>query len=304
MAINLPPPPIKENLPPTIKEWLNKLYQFVGGVSGQIGWGQINTDGAELDDIPTRPHSQLQALTADDHPQYLLTNGQRQLSADWDAGNQKITSKDLAANDFVIFDKASGSGMKVDLTSPTFGWKDLLGDVVPKTTGVGSPQLDTFRNDVRWFDYAVGEDGDMVFHIPHDYVPGTDLYIHVHWGHNGTNISGSFDVRFHATYAKGHQQANFPADVEPHLVVSSLNITNTPQYHHRIDEFQLSTAGGSATQIDTSVIEPDGLIIIHYDVDVIPTITGGSGKPFIFAIDLHYQSTGLATKNKSPNFYS
>lgn len=292
MAINLPPPPIKENLPPTIKEWLNKLYQFVGGVSGQIGWGQINTAGAELDDIPVRPHSQLQALTADDHPQYVLTTGSRNIT-----GQQKF-------EDNIVVPKTSGKGILVDTTSPTFGWKDLLGDVVPKTIGVGSPTLATWRNDVRWFNYAAGEDGDMVFHMPHDHVPGTDLYIHVHWGHNGTDISGSLDVRFHATYAKGHQQANFPADVEPHLVVSSLNITNTPQYHHRIDEFQLSTVGGSATQINTSDLEPDGLIMIHYDVDTIPTITGGTGKPFIFAIDLHYQSTGLATKNKAPNFYS
>ncbi len=304
MAIRLPPPPIQENLPPVIKEWLNKLYQFVGGVSGQIGWGQINTAGAELDDIPIRPHSSLQGLSADDHTQYVHTNASRPMTADWDAGNFRVTSQNLAADDFVIFNKASGKGMKVDQTTPTFGWKDLLGDVVPKTFGVGSPTLDTFRGDVRWFNYAAGEDGDMIFHVPHDYVPGSDLFMHVHWGHNGTNISGSIDVRFHLTYAKGHQQADFPADVGPHLVVSSLDITNTPQYRHRIDEIQISTTGGSATQLNTTNIEPDGLIIVHYDLDTIPTITGGTGKPFIFAIDLHYQSTGLATKNKAPDFYA
>lgn len=184
-----------------------------------------------------------------------------------------------------------------------YGWKDLLGDVTPKTSGGGSPQLATFRDGVRWFNYAAGDDGDMVFHIPHDYVPGTDLYLHPHWAHNGTNISGSIDIRLHLTYSKGHQQAAFHDDVEPHIVVSSLNLTNTPQYWHRIDEIKISQSGGSATLLNTDNIEVDGLILVHYDFDVIPTITGGSGKPFLFAFDLHYQASTPVTKNKAPPFY-
>lgn len=219
------------------------------------------------------------------------------------AGDSENPRFDTPSIDNLVISKDSGDGIRVDNASPSFGWKDLIGDVVPKTTGAGSPPLDTFRDDVRWFSYGSGDDGDIVFHIPHDYVPGTDLFIHVHWAHNGTNITGSIDVRFHLTYAKGHNQANFSADVEPHLVVGSLTIANTPQYRHRLDEIQCSTTGGSATLLNTTDIEIDGIIGVHYDLDTIPTITGGTGKPFIFAIDLHYQSTGIPTKQKSPNFY-
>ena len=37
----------------------------------------------------------------------------------------------------------------------------------------------------------------------------------------------------------------------------------------------------------------------------IPTITGGvTDKPAFFEIDVHYQSTNMATKQKEPPFYT
>jgi hypothetical protein len=37
----------------------------------------------------------------------------------------------------------------------------------------------------------------------------------------------------------------------------------------------------------------------------IPTITGGATtNPFIFTGDIHYQSTGLPTVQKRPDFYT
>lgn len=187
------------------------------------------------------------------------------------------------------------------------GWKDLIGDVNPKSQGAGRPTLGTFRGDIRWFHYTAGDDGDIVFHMPHDWCPGTDLFLHVHWAHNGTNISGTFDMRTHVTFAKGFQQGDdseFLADVEPHIVVNDLSIANTPQYQHRVDEIQLSIKGGSATQLDTDRLEVDGLILVHFDMDAIPSITGGTGEPFIFALDIHYQTDRVATAGKAPNFYT
>lgn len=204
----------------------------------------------------------------------------------------------------IVLGKASGTGIKVDTASPTYGWMDLIGNVTPKTTGAGSPTLDTVRGNIRAYRYSAGDDGDCEFHLPHDYAPGTDLYLHIHWCHNGTNISGNFITDVAATYAKGHNQAIFPAEVSAQISDSSLSLANCPQYQHRIAEIQLSTAGGSASKLDTNSLEVDGIILIHYDVNTIPTITAGSGEPFIIFIDIHYQSTRTATKNKAPSFYS
>ena len=318
MADNaLPPAPVRDPWGSyTWEEWFRRLRDRATASLTSVTWTGIDFTGSSLTNILDRDHNDLTTIQGGTSAEYYhLTSAQHTnltgtsttftdliTTGNTTLGNSTSDVTKISGN--LVMPKTSGYGIQVDTTTPTFGWKDLLGDITPKTTGVGSPSLTTFRSDIRWFHYSVGEDGDIVFHIPHDYLPGSDIYIHVHWGHNGTNISGTFDLRFHLSYAKGHQQANFPLDTEMHVVVSSLNITNTPQYRHRVDEIQASSNGGSATTIDTSVLEPDGMILIHYDVDTIPTITGGSGKPFIFGIDLHYQATNLTTKNKVPNFYT
>jgi hypothetical protein len=203
----------------------------------------------------------------------------------------------------IVLGKASGIGIKVDTAAPTYGWRDLIGNVTPKSAGAGSPTLDTISGNIRGYRYSVGDDGDCEFHIPHDYAPGTDLYVHLHWIHNGTNISGGLTVPISHTYAEGHNQAVFPAEKLVNITETGLTIANCPARQHRIAEVQLSSAGGSATLLDSSLIEVDGVILIHYDTTVIPTITGGVGEPFYIFIDIHYQSTGTATKQKAPNFY-
>lgn len=215
-------------------------------------------------------------------------------------GNVKI-------NGNIVLPKASGNGIKIDNTIPTFGWRDLLGSVEPKTIGAGKATLGAFRGGKAkaWF-YDLGDTLDTLeYHIPHDYVPGTDLYIHLHWGHHGTAISGSLVVTFGATCAKGHNQQDFPAEVAPVLTVSTPNIATIPQYRHRVDEIQLSASSPSATQLNNADIEPDTVILIGFEVTTEPTITGGVvNKTAFFEIDIHYQSTNIATKDKIPDFYT
>ena len=93
-----------------------------------------------------------------------------------------------------VFPKTSGIGIKVDENSPTFGWRDIVGQIVPRGTGTPAPAFTAFRGG-RVMAYAFQANDiidNITFHIPHDYVPGTDMYIHAHWGHNGTAISGNF----------------------------------------------------------------------------------------------------------------
>jgi hypothetical protein len=105
------------------------------------------------------------------------------------------------------------------------------------------------------------------------------------------------------TYSKGHGQSAFHAEKSLVQTVGSLSITNTPTMSHRLDEIQFSTPGGSSSQIDTTLLEPDGLILLHFNVPTIPTITGGAAKPFIHYVDCHYMSSNIGTKGKAPNFY-
>jgi hypothetical protein len=200
--------------------------------------------------------------------------------------------------------KGRGFGTQIDPDDPGFGWMDLFGVLRPDPLGANSPTLAAMRDgNCREYFYAAADKMDKDYHINHDDA-GHDLFIHIHWGHIGTAISGNFVVTFSYTYAKGHGQEIYPVEKQLVLTYPTMDITTTPQYIHRIDELQLSLAGGSETQIDTNLIEPDGVIIMNMTVTEIPTITGGAqAKPFIHFADIHYRSTGQATKQKAPNFY-
>lgn len=208
----------------------------------------------------------------------------------------------------LVLPKTSGVGVKVDVASPTFAWADIIGNLDPKTSGAGTPTLNAFRGgNVNVFSFAANDLADMQFHIPHDYLPGSDIYIHVHWAHNGTAISGSFVCDFFHTYQKGHNQGDFPAEKTLTLTVSTPDIATIPQYRHRVDEVQLSASSPSAAQIDSDDLEPDGVILMRMRTTTIPTITGSAARnePYIFFVDIHYQTTGvIGTKAKSPGFWT
>ena len=185
-------------------------------------------------------------------------------------------------------------------------WGDIVGDVTPKASGASTPTLSTFRGgNTKAFAYSAGDDADCFFHLPHDYKPGSDIYLHIHWSHNGTAISGSFVTTCYVTYQKGHNQGIFPAEIAPTITTSTPNIATIPRWQHMISEVQLSAASPSATQLDSDNLEPDGVIILHLVATTIPTITGGSpNEPFIYFVDIHYQKQYFGTKNKTPNFYT
>jgi hypothetical protein len=233
------------------------------------------------------------------------TSSQAAPPGGWTGNHGPVNVTTLTATAGLILPKTSGIGIKIDTAAPTFPWRDLIGDMRPDPGGTNSPTLNVFRGGAgRQYSYSVNDKMDFQFHIPHDYVPGTDLFIHIHWSHNGTAISGNMVASIASTYAKGHNQAIFPAEKTVTITYPTVDIATTPQYIHRIDEVQWSSSGGSSTLFDTAIIEPDGLILGCMTVTGIPTITGGSpNEPFVTYVDLHYQSTGMGTKQKAPSFY-
>jgi hypothetical protein len=207
----------------------------------------------------------------------------------------------------LMIPKTAGLGIKVDsLGTPTFSWKSLIGDVNPKNSGANAPTQAAFRGgNARAFFYSANDNGDATFVVPYDYAAGTDMFLHIHWGHNGTAISGSFVVNLYMTYAKGHNQTIFPAEVNATLTVSTPDIATIPRWGHRTDDIQITAATPSAAQIDTDLLEPGGIIQIYYVATTIPTITGGTtNEPVIFGMDIDYQTKVIGTKNREPDFYA
>lgn len=198
-------------------------------------------------------------------------------------------------------DETSGIALG-DNANGVYGWRDIIGSVHPKAIGVGSPDRTVYRaGQVGQFAFVANDVCDFEFHIPHDYVKGTDLYFHVHWSHNGTSISGNavFDVFY--TYAKGHNQAIFPAEKRLTITYATTDISTTPQYRHRVDEVIMTGPSATATLTDRDDIEVDGLILATLKLNTLPTIE--SGSLFVHTCDIHYQTTNIGTINKAPDFY-
>jgi hypothetical protein len=294
MPTTLPPPPINDKPGSfTWLEWYRKLRDYIS-TSGSVPWYIINFAGSNITDIATRAHNSLQSLQGGTSGEmYHLT----------DAKYDTVTTNlDLSGT--------SGTGVKVDLTTPTFGWHDMLGPISIRGVGATDPGYNVYRGGIRGYQFAVNDEVFIEFHIPHDYVPGSDLHIHAHWSVKQTTkagaatnavTGGSVTWSFEASYSKGHNQAAFSVPVTATVTQNA----STTQYQHMIAEVQLSAATPSGSQIDSDNIEVDGLLLVraYLSANNMTVSAGSVPAPFLHMVDIHYQTNNLATKNKAPSFY-
>jgi hypothetical protein len=201
-----------------------------------------------------------------------------------------------------LLSKSATAGIKVDLITPTYPWQDIIGISTVRGSGLNNPLWSIYNGNISQYEFSLNKEIWFNYHIPHDYVKGTDLFIHTHWSHTTSGVtSGSVTWGFNVTAAKGHQQETFINPINT-SVTQLASIGASGQYRHMIAEVQLSSNSPSASQINNSLIEPDSVILVRcylssYD------IVGGTGSVFLHYTDIHYQSTGIGTKQKSPDFY-
>jgi len=200
----------------------------------------------------------------------------------------------------ILLPNTKGSGMKVDPLNPDFGWHDNVGEL--KVYGdAGDATRQVYRGGIKAIQFNLSDSAYVDFHIPHDYVPNTPIFIHVHWSHNSATLTGgSCTWVFEAIYAKGHNQSAFDAPV----LISVVQAASTIQYQHMIAETMASTVGGSPVLLDTDLLETDGVMQCRLYLDsndLTDSVT--VPQPFAHFVDLHYQSTGQPTKNKAPDFW-
>lgn len=203
-----------------------------------------------------------------------------------------------------ILASQAGTGIRVDTLNPSFAWATLKGTMSTNVVGGGTPTLAPFRGGLcrRWF-FAVNDTVDYEYCLPHDYLPGSDLFLQLHWGHNGTSISGDFVIQFSMTYTKSHNRGLFGVEKTFTLTIPATNLIVAPQYGGNLTEAQISAALPNASQLLSSQLEVDGEIVINIKVIGTPNITGGSrNTPFIGPVNLAYQTTGRGTKHRSPPF--
>lgn len=214
--------------------------------------------------------------------------------------------------DTITLPKTSGKGIKVDTATPTYPWHDLLGAISIRGVGATDPSYNVYTGGIRGYHFDVNEEVFVEFHIPHDYVPGSNIYLHFHHSINGkttagvtggTVTGGTVTWGAEVTYAKGHNQAAFITPITT-TVASTTHAATLLQ--HYITEVQLSAASPSASQLDSDNLEVDGLILVraYLSANGITVSSGATPAPFLHYVDIHYQSTNIGTKNKSPGFWT
>lgn len=214
----------------------------------------------------------------------------------WDGEKVNLPPGPYVGNEFtdIIIENAPSHGVKVDIQQPTFPWVDLLGEIrIDIDNAANRPTMEIYRGNIKQCRMKVNDNVGNNFHMPHDYVPGSDIFIHTHWSVNVVD-AGSTTWAFEVSYAKGHQQMEFSAPITRTVAQSAIG-----QYTHMIAEVQLSSPGGVGGMLDSNLLEIDGIILVRTYLQS-KTITS---LPFLHYVDIHYQSTGIGTKNKAPNFY-
>jgi hypothetical protein len=217
---------------------------------------------------------------------------------------QALFASELDANFASLHEMNRGTGLPVkvaiDSVTPDWGWRDLTGTLrIFLSTAV--PDQVAYLGNIPQAQFKIGDNVTFEFHVPHDYVPGTDMFIHAHWSHNSSIVTtGSVNWQFEMTSAKGHGTDSFYTPV----IINVPQAAHTTRYQHMIAEGQCSSIGGApaATLLDTDWIEVDSLILCMCKLTA--NTMDGLAKPFLHSVDLHYQSSNRATRNKAPNFYA
>lgn len=191
-----------------------------------------------------------------------------------------------------------GDGVKLNTEDPQFGWHDLLSAITIDLGAASSkPAFTDLVGGIKKYQFKIGDNTFHNYHLPHDYLPGSDLYIHVHWTHNVVPLTaGTLTWQFEVTYAKGYDQEVFST---PIIITVSQTSSNTPLLH-RIAETKLSALNGVGGLLDSNRIETDGLILVK--TTLLSNTTGTD--PFMMFCDVHYQSTGRPTKNRNTDFWA
>lgn len=192
----------------------------------------------------------------------------------------------------IVLPKASGNGIKVDTDSPSFGYHDILGDVEVRGPGANDPTWAVLRGNLyAWeFSATINKEVWIVYHIPHDYVPGTPINFHAHWvnkaavPNTGTVIWG-----FEYSYARGYDQDAFPATA----TVTVSKACHATRYEHQISE---------TGDVTIANMEPDGLIVCRVYRDAAADTCTDTVQ--LLTADVHYRSSGIGTKAKNAPFYT
>ena len=191
--------------------------------------------------------------------------------------------------------KTAGTGIKIDLDTPAFGWRDITAEVDTRGNGANDPSYSIYgATNMRQLQFSATtmQECFIVFHVPHDWVPGTSIHFHAHWSNaTVTPNTGNVVWGFEYSFAKGFNQESFPT----FQTVTVVQASPATRYRHQVAE---------TVAVSVPTMEVDGLFLVRGFRDAANVLDTCTDAVFLHTMDIHYQSTNLATRNKAPSFYA
>ena len=173
----------------------------------------------------------------------------------------------------------TNSGWEI-LNRPADGWRDITSEVKVRGTGGTDPTWSVINSTAfSAYKFGLSDKCWMSFHMPHDYVLGSDIYFHAHWLADGADTN-SVKWEFTYSYAHGHDQAAFVLGT-PDVITAEQTMQNPGiQYRHYVTE---------TIAVTIADCEPDGII----EVAIGRITNGGTNNGdniFLLTCDVHYES--------------
>ena len=133
----------------------------------------------------------------------------------------------IIGNDLILPNEKT-YGIKLDVDTPDYGYRDILGAIDTRGLGPTDPAFNIYSGTIRQYQFAVNDVAFVNFHMPHDYVPGSDIFLHYHWSHiSGSVTGGTVTWGYEITFSKGFDQEAFVTPVSG-TVVGTQTSTRCP----------------------------------------------------------------------------
>lgn len=211
------------------------------------------------------------------------------------------------STDVLTLKSAVGSGLKLDISAPDYGWDDLRGEYIIDNAGANAPTTEVFvagRDDLG---FNATDICRTRLHLIHCEVAGGVKYAHPHiFIANGATAATTNLVLSHQVYhsygsiGSGDARGANPTGITLTQTITVAEINAIGSGKQKAFDIAYANSGGTGGLLNSDNMLPDDIINIKTTVTSIPIITGGTtAKIGLLPIDGHRQVTGIAgTKNK------